>query len=159
MEDMIRAKRKNLTVILALVSLFYFILTILLPVTYVRRFSVLSPLPEKLVIECYVPGRAVQTVVANHLEKPEITYSPQGEGTLVRIETQTLDFLDVTEAAIQFVPGDKTELLTGDPGLKNDEAAYQILEYAGKHQFLMYMTNWPGEAGALQPEQDSVYWV
>lgn len=52
MEDMIRAKRKNLTVILALVSLFYFILTILLPVTYVRRFSVLSPLPEKLVIEC-----------------------------------------------------------------------------------------------------------
>ena len=101
----------------------------------------------------------MQTVVANHLEKPEITYSPQGEGTLVRIETQTLDFLDVTEAAIQFVPGDKTELLTGDPGLKNDEAAYQILEYAGKHQFLMYMTNWPGEAGALQPEQDSVYWV
>lgn len=47
MEDMIRAKRKNLTVILALVSLFYFILTILLPVTYVRRFSVLSPFPDK----------------------------------------------------------------------------------------------------------------
>lgn len=132
MEDMIRAKRKNLTVILALVSLFYFILTILLPVTYVRRFSVLSPLPEKLVIECYVPGRAVQTVVANHLEKPEITYSPQGEGTLVRIETQTLDFLDVTEAAIQFVPEDKSELLTDDYGPKNDEAAYRILEYSGK---------------------------
>mgnify|MGYP001781764160 CR=1 FL=1 len=91
MEELIREKRKILVVMLSLCVLFYFILTILLPVTYVRRFSVLSFVPDRHVIECYVPGKAIETILSDHLEKSEITYSPQGDGTLVKIETQTAE--------------------------------------------------------------------
>ncbi|HJC74064.1 MAG TPA: hypothetical protein H9697_03825 [Candidatus Mediterraneibacter faecavium] len=131
MEELIREKRKILVVMLSLCVLFYFILTILLPVTYVRRFSVLSLVPDRHVIECYVPGKAIETILSDHLEKSEITYSPQGDGTLVKIETQTAELLGKIEIGIQFIPEDKTELLTKYSD-SSDDVAYEILEYTGK---------------------------
>ena len=157
MEKLIREKRKILAVMLSLCVLFYFILTILLPVTYVRRFSVLSLVPDSHVIECYVPGKAIETILSDHLEKSEITYSPQGDGTLVKIETQTAELLGKIEIGIQFIPEDKTELLTNTPTVQMmwRMRYWNIRE---SRRFLMCTIRRREEAGAPPPQWASVCW-
>lgn len=93
----------TLAVFLSFGVIFYLILTILLPVTYRRSFTVLTSEEKNYVLECYVPGRASHAIVTNDSGKARITYSEKDNGTLVQIETKSRPgFLNILNVSIWF---------------------------------------------------------
>lgn len=124
----------TLTVFLSLGIIFYLILTILLPFTYRRSFTVLTSGGENYVLECYVPGSASHAIVKNDSGKARITYSDKDDGTLVKIETKSCPgFLNVLNVSIWFTPENDEELLPAFPSLfghsdgSEESASYSIM--------------------------------
>ncbi len=147
----------TLAVFLSFGVLFYFILTILLPFTYRRSFTVLTSGGENYVLECYVPGSARHAIVTNDSGKARITYSEKGNGTLVKIETRSCPgFLNILNVSIWFAPENDEELLTSSPSItsyfadSDESESYSIMANGEPAAALgAYDTISEGKAGAL----------
>lgn len=145
----------TLAILLSFGVIFYLILTILLPVTYRRSFSILTFEEENYVLECYVPGRASRAIVTDDSGKARIKYSVQDNGTLVKIETKSRPGLDAMNVAIWFAPENDKDILPEFPASfsnigDEEKEMYYILENGKKAAAMWaYDKVSGGKAGAV----------